>query len=68
MGYTALSRHRGEAHFYITAPQDFLNQAPQPLRDGDIPLHVAQMLADSRAEHLALDRVRDREVGIGLDL
>ncbi|MGH2900435.1 MAG: hypothetical protein ACRDMZ_17300, partial [Solirubrobacteraceae bacterium] len=67
-GYTALSRHRGEARFYITTRQDFLNQAPEPLRDGDIPLHVAQMLADSCAEHLALDRTRDRDIGIGPDL
>lgn len=34
------------------------NHAPEPLRDGDLPLHVAGLLADSRAEHLALDRRR----------
>jgi len=62
--YTALSRHRGEARFYITAPHDFLNQAPQPLRDSDIPLHVAQMLADSRAEHLLGAWVTMRETAV----
>ena len=30
-GYTALSRHRDEAHFYISASPDFLNRAPEPL-------------------------------------
>lgn len=66
-GYTALSRHRHEAWFYVTAAPDFLNQAPEPLRDGDLPLRVARLLADSRAEHLALERRRaHRDIGIGL--
>jgi Ti-type conjugative transfer relaxase TraA len=66
-GYTALSRHRHEARFYVTASRDFLNQAPEPLRDGDLPLHVARLLADSRAEHLALERRSvDRGIGLGL--
>lgn len=66
-GYTALSRHRHEACFYVTAAPDFLNQAPEPLRDGDLPLRVARLLADSRAEHLALERRRaHRDIGIGL--
>ena len=43
--------HRHEPRFYVTAGQDFLNQAPEPLRDGDLSLHVVRLLADSRAEH-----------------
>jgi hypothetical protein len=51
----------------FTVGRDFLNQAPEPLRDGDVPLHVARLLADSRAEHLALDRRGvDRDIGLGL--
>lgn len=66
-GYTALSRHRDEARFYVTAGRDFLNQAPEPLREGDLPLHVVRMLADSRAEHLTLDRrTADGDIGLGL--
>ena len=53
-GYTALSRHRDAARFYLTATPDFLNAAPEPLRDADIPHRVARMLDQSRAEHLAL--------------
>ena len=53
--YTALSRHRDEARFYVTASPTFLNQAPEPLRtDDDVAGAVARMLDDSRAEHLAL--------------
>lgn len=53
--YTALSRHRDEARFYLTATPAFLNQAPQPLRtDDDVADAVTRMLDDSRAEHLAL--------------
>lgn len=54
-GYTALSRHRDEARFYLTASPTFLNQAAEPLRaDEDVAGAVARMLDDSRAEHLAL--------------
>jgi hypothetical protein len=53
--YTALSRHRDEARFYVTASPTFLNQAPEPLRsEQDIAGAVNRMLDDSRAEHLAL--------------
>lgn len=53
--YTALSRHRDEARFYVTASPTFLNRAPDPLRaDDDVAVAVARMLDDSRAEHLAL--------------
>jgi len=53
-GYTALSRHRDAARFYVTAIPAFLNQAPEPLDDADVPRRVARMLRDSRAQHLAL--------------
>ena len=56
-GYTALSRHRDAALFYVTATPDFLNAAPEPLRDADLPRRVARMLEDSRAEYLALHGV-----------
>ena len=53
--YTALSRHRDEARFYLTASPTFLNHAPEPLRtDDDVAGAVTRMLDDSRAEHLAL--------------
>jgi len=53
-GYTALSRHRDEARFYVTASPTFLNVAPEPLRADDVTAEVAFMLRDSRAEHLAI--------------
>jgi len=53
-GYTALSRHRDAARFYLTATSAFLNAAPEPLRDADLPHRVARMLEASRAEHLAM--------------
>jgi ATP-dependent exoDNAse (exonuclease V) alpha subunit len=56
-GYTALSRHRDAARFYLTATPDFLNAAPEPLRYADIPHRIARMLDQSRAEHLALHGV-----------
>jgi len=53
-GYTALSRHRAEARFYVSAQPRFVNQAPEPLTSGDdLVGAVERMLADSRAEHLA---------------
>ena len=52
-GYTALSRHRDTARFYLTATPSFLNKAPEPLSDANAPRRVAQMLQNSRAEHLA---------------
>lgn len=53
-GYTALSRHREEARFYVTAAPRFLNVAPEPLRAEDVTAEVASMLRYSRAEHLAM--------------
>jgi Ti-type conjugative transfer relaxase TraA len=62
-GYTALSRHREAAHFYVSATLAFLNEAPAPLQaPSDVSRHVAGMLERSRAEQLALNGVRrDRE-------
>jgi ATP-dependent exoDNAse (exonuclease V) alpha subunit len=64
-GYTALSRHRTEARFYVSAQPYFLNQAPEPLTSGDeLVGAVERMLANSRAEHLAshgMDRDYARE-------
>lgn len=34
-GYTALSRHRDEAHFYVSAPPEFLNEPAAPLTTPD---------------------------------
>ena len=61
-GYTALSRHRETARFYVTATPAFLNAAPDPLRDADLPQRVARMLEASRAEHLALHGATEDEL------
>jgi Ti-type conjugative transfer relaxase TraA len=61
-GYTALSRHRAEARFYVTATPAFLNATPEPLLDADLPRRVARMLETSRAEHLALHDVIEDEL------
>jgi Ti-type conjugative transfer relaxase TraA len=60
-GYTALSRHRAEVRFYVTAMPTFLNAAPEPLLEADLPGRVARMLKASRAEHLALHGVAEDE-------
>lgn len=53
-GYTALSRHRQEARFYVSATPTFLNEAPAPLQAGDdVPFRLTRMLETSRAKHLA---------------
>jgi ATP-dependent exoDNAse (exonuclease V) alpha subunit len=58
-GYTALSRHRHEARFYVSATPAFVNQTPEPLQAGDdVSRHVARMVETSRAEHLALNGVK----------
>ncbi|WP_372789143.1 MobF family relaxase [Paraconexibacter sp.] len=54
-GYTALSRHRYESRFYLSASPQFLNEAPAPLHtDRDAAAQVVRTLDGSRAEHLAL--------------
>jgi len=63
-GYTALSRHRDEARFYVSATPTFLNAAPAPLQaDADVTRQVARMLEDSRAQHLALNGDRPDDLG-----
>ena len=58
-GYTALSRHRTSVRFYVSATPTFLNETPPPLQAGaDLTSKVARMLAQSRAKHLAANRVR----------
>src|SRR5206468_5332557 len=57
-GYTALSRHRDEARFYVTAGRAFLNEAPLPLQAEHVGSHVARILEPSRGEQLALSRLR----------
>ena len=58
-GYTALSRHRDEARFYVSATPTFLNAGPPPLEAGDdVARRVVDMLQQSRAEQLALNGVR----------
>jgi conjugative relaxase-like TrwC/TraI family protein len=58
-GYTALSRHREAARFYVSATPTFLNEAPPALQaSDDVTGRVAGMLGQSRAEHLALNGIR----------
>jgi Ti-type conjugative transfer relaxase TraA len=62
-GYTALSRHRAEARFYVVSPGSVERALPgiEPDRDamtGD----VVAMLSPSRSKELALD-VADRAAG-----
>ena len=53
-GYTALSRHRQDARFYVSATPTFLNESAAPLQAGDdVSRKVAWMLAKSGAKHLA---------------
>lgn len=57
-GYTALTRHRDQAHFYITAPKPFLNQEPETLDDPEqLKLFLADTLDDTRQHELATDLV-----------
>ncbi len=55
-GYTALSRHRDTARFYVSATPAFLNEPRPALETGDdVTQRVVDMLAASRAQHLALN-------------
>lgn len=57
-GYTALSRHRDQARFYITAPKPFLNQEPETLDSTEqLKLFLSDTLDDSRQHDLATDLV-----------
>jgi Ti-type conjugative transfer relaxase TraA len=55
-GYTALSRHRLSARFYVTAAREFLNEPARPLEAGaDASRRIARLLATSRAKRLAIE-------------
>jgi ATP-dependent exoDNAse (exonuclease V) alpha subunit len=55
-GYTALSRHRQSARFYVTAAREFLNAPAAPLEAGpDASRRVAALLAISRAKRLGIE-------------
>jgi ATP-dependent exoDNAse (exonuclease V) alpha subunit len=55
-GYTALTRHRHSARFYVTAAREFVNAPAQPLETGpDASRRVARLLSMSRAKRLALE-------------
>jgi Ti-type conjugative transfer relaxase TraA len=57
-GYTALSRHREEARFYVSATPAFLNESRTPLESGvGTARSVGRVLRASRAQSLALDGV-----------
>jgi hypothetical protein len=62
-GYTALSRHRAEARFYVSAVPTFLNEPAEPLRTpDDVTDVVMRMLDESRAEQLAHHGAPNREL------
>lgn len=55
-GYTALSRHRDEARFYIAAPKPFINREPTQLNEPEqLKLHLADAMEDSRRHELAIE-------------
>jgi ATP-dependent exoDNAse (exonuclease V) alpha subunit len=57
-GYTALSRHRDVARFYVSARPAFLNDAPALLgTPDDVTRRVVEMLQGSRAQRLAIDDI-----------
>lgn len=60
-GYTAMTRHRDEARFYICAPQTFLNQRARPLAEHEeLVDRVTQLFENSGAQQRALDAL-DRD-------
>jgi ATP-dependent exoDNAse (exonuclease V) alpha subunit len=66
-GYTALSRHRTEARFYISATPTFLNRTGSALQAGlDVTATVARMLEASRAQRLALDGLAPDRISTAL--
>jgi conjugative relaxase-like TrwC/TraI family protein len=53
-GYTALSRHRHEARFYVTGTPRFLNERPAPpVTAAEVRAAVAGQLGASRAQETA---------------
>jgi Ti-type conjugative transfer relaxase TraA len=62
-GYTALSRHRIDSRFYVTATATYLNQPPAALQPGaDATAKVARMLAPSGAKTIAADGIDEAGV------
>lgn len=62
-GYTALSRHREEARFYICARPTFVNEpAPALSASEDISLEVLRALSTSRVEELAAPRAAEQRM------
>jgi conjugative relaxase-like TrwC/TraI family protein len=57
-GYTALTRHRDSAQFYVTAPDPFLNRPAVGLRDKEELVEaVVRTFDDSRKQELALEAI-----------
>jgi Ti-type conjugative transfer relaxase TraA len=54
-GYTAMSRHRDEARFYVTAPEPYLNvRARSVARQEELAETVARLFDSSEQQELAL--------------
>ena len=56
-GYTALSRHRYEARFYVVSPASVERCLPGLESDDPLAERLVEMLGDSHAKTLALDHV-----------
>ncbi|TML03360.1 MAG: hypothetical protein E6G41_13830, partial [Actinobacteria bacterium] len=57
-GYTALSRHRDSAHFYVTAPAPFLNrEALDLVEHEDLLEAIERTLDDSHRKELAIEAI-----------
>jgi hypothetical protein len=55
-GYTAMSRHRDEARFYVTAPAPYLNTPARSLtRQEELVETVARLFENSEQQELALE-------------
>ena len=55
-GYTALSRHRDSSTFYVTAPNDFLNDPSGPILGRDeLVDFVARGFESERRQELAIE-------------
>ncbi|MBV8161368.1 MAG: hypothetical protein JO265_10640, partial [Acidimicrobiia bacterium] len=55
MAYVAMSRGRGENHFYVLAPEDPVGRSPLGSTDHDLLDELAKGMARSTAKDLALD-------------
>jgi len=62
-GYTALSRHRDEARFYLVSPASVERNLPDVEPDDPLAERLVEMLGDSHAKTLALDHVAAGEPG-----